>query len=1762
MIEAQSTTAKAVKVNSWGITRSDVLVGVLLVVMMLAGGYFRFVGQNWDDYVRWHPDERFLTDLASLITGPLNSTESGDPILQQDHRSTCLERYPSTGGIGGYFDTYCSTMNPHNVGKGFYAYGTVPLFIVRGAAELVTQVTGDSIWVTYNGIHLVWRAVSALAEMAVILVVFFTGVKMHDKWIGLLAATLYAATVFSIQQAHFGTADAISNLFVMLTIYFAVRVQFDGQLWDYVFAGLAFGAALGSRINIAPVFGVVMLATIIQVLPALTADLAARERGRLLWTHLGGLLLSLGVAFVTFRLVHPYSFMGPGIFGLALNPRWLADMSEAQYQVSGAMEIPPNWQWVGRTPYLFAWNNMVVWGMGLLLGLSGWIAWGVSGWRFLRGRPGALRNIILFAWVLVYFGWLGRNWVASMRYFLPLYGPLVLLAAWGLVAFVRSTQGKLLLRGLAWVTLVAVTAFTLLWALMFTNIYRNLFAPAQASYWIFEQVPADFSMRVEGAPEGTPLINIAIANGWRPENDPVLNMSTYYQGQSVVQAFTAPADGQISTIHAPHLGRLEETVGDEVALAFEVRSSGDNLLLAEGTLRGDFARDEHVMGNAYDVVLNRPVEVKAGESYVFNMLVVEGGPIISSGASFTWEGSWDEGTPPKVCTFPEGITLSDSPPPGMFTAYDCNGRSPWDAHINGYKLEIVQEDIPDKRDLMQRALDNSDYLIISTNRRYDTNTRIPMRWPMTTAYYDALFSGELGFELAEVFQETFEFGPFRVSDQHLPFYDSPPWLNEFEAEEAFHVYDHPAVMIFRKTEAYSSENTRAILDVPLNRIGAFSEASTYSESCSEVFLQPGGHGCDLALPGVATLSSVQAAQFPTQLNLTNDRREIQYENGTWSELYDRESPINAQPVLTVVAWWLAIMGIGWVVFPAVFTILPGLADRGYSIAKIIGLLVLAWTAWAASTAFIPLWSQGGLWLILGLFVLINLWIAISKRREFFGYVRDHWRRLLGIELITVLAFLAFLGVRLTNPDLWHSYFGGEKPMDFAYFNAVLRSTVFPAIDPWFAGGYLNYYYFGFVLVGSPVLLLGVVPSVAYNLIIPTLFALTGIGAFSVAFNAVSHFKARDPEALPDEAEQRPLRRVGNPWVAGIAALVLAVVLGNLDTPRVLGNALAEMGGYERPMSIQDHLTKQYQLEHGMPPDAVASMDIAARSRDISLSDRLDYEISHSISLVTSVFNGIGRALQGQPLPIAAHHWYWRPTRLIMDSEAPGLQGGAINEMPFFTFLYGDLHAHMMAMPVLLLIMAFLLNEILIAGQERRRRLSQFFALALGAMAVGLLQALNTWDWPSFMILAVLGLSYAWWISWPRWGRRALVNYGLRIGGFLALSFAFVLPYSSWFASAYGSISLWEGSKTHLWAYLDVHGVFLFLLTSLLVWETARWWRGVYVRSLRGRFIALAFGVVGVIAVLGISVVLAAIEYQATLIALPLLVWVAVLFLRKGQTREMQFLLALAGLALGLTLGVEYVVIDGDVGRQNTVFKFYIQAWLLFSVVGGAAFAWMWATSDHWARPVRYVWYGVAGILFLVAAAYPIMAVQGRRMDRFDPALPLTLDGMDYMQSATYGENGVWMSLEDDYHMLRWLQENIQGTPVVMETQSSREYYWGGRVSIYTGMPSVLGWRHHQSQQRTLEPLGAVLSQRRSNINAFYGTTDLDAAWRILDHYGVGYVIVGELERAYHPEAGLAKFEQMVSIGLLDKVYDVNNTAVYQVIPQERTVQGAAGQGEG
>jgi YYY domain-containing protein len=257
--------------------------------------------------------------------------------------------------------------------------------------------------------------------------------------------------------------------------------------------------------------------------------------------------------------------------------------------------------------------------------------------------------------------------------------------------------------------------------------------------------------------------------------------------------------------------------------------------------------------------------------------------------------------------------------------------------------------------------------------------------------------------------------------------------------------------------------------------------------------------------------------------------------------------------------------------------------------------------------------------------------------------------------------------------------------------------------------------------------------------------------------------------------------------------------------------------------------------------------------------------------------------------------------------------------------------------------------------------------------------------------------------------------------------------------------------------------------------------------------------------------------------------------------------ALFGVGLFATLIPEFVALQGDIGRMNTVFKFYLQAWVLLSISAAVALGWLArrAAREPLLRSVRPAWVVFAALLVVAAVAYPLFATQGKVGLRFAD-LPLSLDGMDYMQFAQYSDQNRDLNLPGDYAALRWMQQHVAGTPVVLEGRAPI-YHWGSRVSIYTGLPTVLGWDWHETQQRSGDNgagYGAMIQARAQDVERAYASPDVGQALSILSKYGVQWVYIGGLERAYYPAIGLDKFRNMPGLHL---VYDADGVEIYQVV---------------
>ncbi len=1540
-----STKVKLVGLSWWrslrARLRTDAAAHWLLAVILIASALLRLTHLNWDQGWHIHPDERFLTMVVSAMDLPDNPQQ--------------------------FFDSTRSPMNPSNLGFGFFVYGTLPLFLVRVVAEALDKFNAAfGLWEVapgiarnltgYDGVHLVGRALSGLFDVGAVWLTFVIARRLFGRKVGLVAAALYAFAPLALQQSHFFTVDTFATFFALLTFYFAVRVaqggesgRQDGGWVTYLALGASLGASLACRINLAPMAAIAVLAAAIRAWDDWrAASLPARDQGpwlsTLLQATLFRLLLMTLVAIAFFRVLQPYAFGGTSLLDFTLAEQFRDSMRTIGRIIRGDADQPPMHQWANRTPFVFPWVNMVVWGMGLAAGVTAWAGWAVAAWRIVRGltvRPDPLavkRLLLPVAWVGGMFLYHSMQFSYTMRYYLPIYPFLTMLAAW------------------------------LLW-------------------WLVDRAGLEARDREQEARSGNLL-----AGG--------SGSSIQYRASSIQ--------------HPP----------------FHILSRAAYALMALVLVA------TVLWGWGFLAIYRRPLTRITASEWIYAN-IPEGSVI----ANEHWDDALPGGVPGRVGFKPVGAYYGLTNP----STRNRDGQ-----------IENYWEDVPEKRERLYQWLNEADVIVMSSNRLWGSIPRLPMRYPMTTLYYQLMAEEKLGFELAARFTSFPTIFGIQFDDT---------W-----AEEAFSVYDHPEVRIYRKTPAYSEALARSYFDA-------------------------------VDLENTIQMWPKQVSAAPTALYFTPQEAARQQAGGTWSAMFDLSSLVNRSQVLSVIVWLLVLQLLGLVAFPIAFVILRRLTDRGYGVSKVLALLALAWLSWIGPSLKLAPYARWWILWCLALMAVLSGALAWRHRSALAAFWRRRSALLLTEEVLFLALFGLFLVIRWGNPDLWHPARGGEKPMDFAYLNAVMKSTFFPPYDPWHAGGFLNYYYFGFVIVGTLIKLTGIVPWVAYNLAVPTLFALTGTAAFSVAFNLADGDRATE---FPGEEAPYQGMRIGS-LLAGLAGVFFVAIIGNLGNVKLLLDQFAARASG----SVQSTIP--------------------------------------GLAKLLSALMGMAAVLAGRAtLEFPNDWWFWNASRIIPDT---------INEFPFFTFVYADLHAHMIALPLTLLGLAIAVSLVRLGERMPgdtngphtepspwRIPLAELVLILALAFVVGALRATNTWDFPTYLLVgmiavAVLEASRRLAVPFPEalderlaFLFRAAVAVLWRTVILLLVASALYYPYTANYATAYAGLQRYREATTSIPDYLTVHGFFLAVVVIYLLSELAAQRREG--RVPRWMEAALPLILAAVVVLVGAGWILKA---RIWLVALPIAALAAVLALGRDLPPARRFGLLLIALALAITMGVEVIRQKDDIGRMNTVFKFYMQAWVLFGIAGAFGLASWVPRALNWQRGWRRLAWAVTLVLFLGVMLYPPFAARAKVRDRFSAeASPHTLDGMAYMDKGQYFDNNRDMRLADDKAAILWMLQNVSGSPVILEGVTPG-YRWGNRYSIYTGLPAVQGWDWHQKQQRSVVP-STVIDRRLGHVQEIYNTLDQQRAIHLLEYYRVRYIIVGELELAYYTPEGLDKFDALADQGYLEVVY--------------------------
>ncbi len=804
------------------------------------------------------------------------------------------------------------------------------------------------------------------------------------------------------------------------------------------------------------------------------------------------------------------------------------------------------------------------------------------------------------------------------------------------------------------------------------------------------------------------------------------------------------------------------------------------------------------------------------------------------------------------------------------------------------------------------------------------------------------------------------------------------------------------------------------------------------------------------------------------------------------------------------AWWLLVSLIGWLTFPLAFRLLPALAERGYALSRALGLLLWGYAFWLLASLGVVRNDPAGLLLALALLAAFSLATGWKARRRLVAWARARRSTLLWAEGVFLAAFALWALVRAAAPEIM----GTEKPMELAFINAILRSPTFPPHDPWLSGYAISYYYFGYVLVAGLAKLTATPGAVAFNLGVALVFGLGAVNAFGLVYNLLAARRSsRDPA-----------------W--GLLGPLFVLFMGNLEG---FLEILHRRGLFWRPGPESQPVYWFWQTFLNI--------------KDLNTPPQPPYGW----------------------LP-QRFWWWWRASRVVQDFNLAGQFQEVIDEFPQFSFVLGDLHPHVLALPFALLAVGLALN--LYLGGARGRtgplRLSKP-AFALAAVTLGGMAFLNTWDFPIYV--GLFAAAYA--LRQSRaWRERLSAFFGLGLALGVAGGLLY-LPFYLGFQSQAGGILPALVTPTrgvHLWV---MFGTLLVPIFTLALGRAAHW-----TPKGRRRALRVVLALWGMLWALMLLLTVAAVPVTAwasrripqAALALPALlgVWGADTLsqaLREGVLRHLRYLAGGGTVALLLFLawwGVEaearrgasrsqrkgafpsaegflwllafwggllvltpdYLYLRDQFGtRMNTVFKFYYQGWLLWALVAAVAVA------EVFRQRGRRIWLARAlvGATALAGLVYPALAVPSRT-NHFHPPEGWTLDGSAFLQRQS----------PDDWALIAYLQQAPLGAVAEAVGGSYTQY---ARISTFSGQPAVLGWPGHEVQWRG----GAKeMGSRQDDIALLYATRSWDEAQAILQRYHIRYVVVGALERNTYPVAE-GKFQQFLA-----PVLQVGEATLYEV----------------
>ena len=876
--------------------------------------------------------------------------------------------------------------------------------------------------------------------------------------------------------------------------------------------------------------------------------------------------------------------------------------------------------------------------------------------------------------------------------------------------------------------------------------------------------------------------------------------------------------------------------------------------------------------------------------------------------------------------------------------------------------------------------------------------------------------------------------------------------------------------------------------------------------------------------------------------------------------------------------WALVEILGILCLPLAFTVFRNMPDNGWAFSKALSIIVIAFVVWLPLmyVHFLP-FSQ----LFIAGVVLILAGCSGFSFIYTYRAIAEFWHRNRFYVIVTEIVFagmLLLLGwLRTFKADIR----GFEMFMDEGFVASIMRSTHFPPGDMWFSGHSINYYYYAHYTIAVLAKLLGQSPAVAFNTGIALFFGLTAVNLFGVTCNIVAWgLHTYTKNRITSETELvKPDKALSALWLAipyGLTSMLMGLVLGNLAA------------------------TQQWWQNHGVP----AHFDWFAPSRVIkdtinefpAFSFILSCFHAHVLTLAFTILC-IGLAFnlflepEGKGLKV-----FGSGGRLLLNICVTAIIVGGL-----FVMNGWDYPTYMGLMCVCIVVQqlfvyrfrlssALLLDIIVVTGSLVALSFvfyipfyATFVSPSLGIGIVSqiyhsqltdelLIYGLFVFMFLSLMVASVIRRP----VAQPA---RVMLSTPVLVAAGIHPPECPDMHVEETTGSAYTNELSMDGSSVQMGS-IDAPVNFAFDIEETIgpayrdeqvtIKENAE-----QISLLAGkekiaekphggiamRIIPLCLG--GYL--LASLAALALVPTSATLIiGCCLAVMGVTLALYHIHNRALAFALLLGAAAFTIVAGCEVFflkdVFDGGSAlRMNTVFKFYFQAWSLLSVSSGVGLFFIlegfrsgrtMRVRARWVQQcIGGIWSSLLLVLVLASLVYPLIAPYARysRVDASHPqpymSTDLSLDGSAYL--ATCRQPDCDFATVGDYKAIHWLNEHIQGDPVVVEG-SGDDYSYSSRISTFTGLPTLMGWAGHELQWRVNWVKRSQAEQedfnsRQASIDTIYTNPDSSIVLTTLARYHVQYLYVGGFERSKYSNADLKRFENFMQV-----VYDLDGVTIFQV----------------